>query len=512
MERWHEPDQPRHPLTGLVCALERAGGPVLVCAADMPFVTAATLRRVAAARGAAAACVGRADGRLQPLLAAYAPAALEILRAAEEDAPLTATVGEPLSSAARCAGRRHGGLCGAEPLPRHGGQPADLGAGERLAVAPERLAFGTGSVAVLFHLLNVLGRPGAEVVYAFRSFEAYPIATQLSGATGVPVPLTPGYEHDLEAMLAAITPATVAVLLCTPNNPTGPALRQIDVEAFVDRVPDDVAVVLDEAYVEFVDDPAAVAGLTLLDRPNVVVLRTFSKAYGLAGLRIGYCVATGRARLGGPRGGNPFGVTTIAQAAALASLAAEQALHERVGELVVRRDGDAEGSPRPRLTTCPTPRPTSSGCPPAAHPPLGQHLRRRRGDGPPVRLRRDGRPARTTVRITVGEPEANDLVLEVAARLRADPIPTSPPSRDARGLVGPAPSTIRAAPTQSRAVGASRLAVGASARDDSTVSGDAVRSAAWPGRRPAPPTAAPSAAGRPCAGWVAAGSARPGAA
>ncbi len=92
VERWHEPDQPRHPLTGLVCALERAGGPVLVCAADMPFVTAATLQRVAAARGAAAACVGRAAGRLQPLLAAYAPAALEILRAAEENAPLTATV------------------------------------------------------------------------------------------------------------------------------------------------------------------------------------------------------------------------------------------------------------------------------------------------------------------------------------------------------------------------------------------------------------------------------------
>ena len=129
---------------------------------------------------------------------------------------------------------------------------------ERLGVAPERIAFGTGSVAVLFHLLNVLGRPGAEVVYAFRSFEAYPIATQLSGATGVPVPLTPAYEHDLDAMLAAIGPATVAVLLCTPNNPTGPALRQVDVEAFLDQVPDDVAVVLDEAYVEFVDDPAAV--------------------------------------------------------------------------------------------------------------------------------------------------------------------------------------------------------------------------------------------------------------
>ena len=121
----------------------------------------------------------------------------------------------------------------------------------------------------------------------------------------MPVPLTRGYEHDLDAMLAAITPATVAVLLCTPNNPTGPALRQTEVESFVDRVPDDVAVVLDEAYVEFVDDPAAVDGLTLLDRPNVVVLRTFSKAYGLAGLRIGYCVGPAELASVRPGGGQP---------------------------------------------------------------------------------------------------------------------------------------------------------------------------------------------------------------
>jgi molybdopterin-guanine dinucleotide biosynthesis protein A len=92
VERWDEPERPRHPLTGLVCALERAGGPVLVCAADMPFVTTVTLVRIVDARGDAAACVGRADGRLQPLLAAYAPTALDTLRAAEQDAPLKATV------------------------------------------------------------------------------------------------------------------------------------------------------------------------------------------------------------------------------------------------------------------------------------------------------------------------------------------------------------------------------------------------------------------------------------
>ncbi len=208
---------------------------------------------------------------------------------------------------------------------------------ERLRVDPTRLAFGTGSVAVLFHLLNVLGGPGTEVVHAPRSVEAYPIATQLSGATPVPVPLTEAYEHDLEAMAAAIGPATVAVLLCTPNNPTGPALRQTEVEAFLDLVPDHVAVVVDEAYVEFVDDPAAVTGLSLLDRPNVVLLRTFSKAYGLAGLRIGYCVAPPELAGVVRAAANPFGVTGIAQAAALASLAAEDALRERVDELVLRR-------------------------------------------------------------------------------------------------------------------------------------------------------------------------------
>ncbi|HEY5788934.1 MAG TPA: histidinol-phosphate transaminase [Microlunatus sp.] len=289
----------------------------------------------------------------------------------------------------------------------------------RLRVAPERIAFGTGSVAVLFHLLNVLGRPGAEVVYAFRSFEAYPIATQLSGATGVPVPLTPAYEHDLDAMLAAIGPATVAVLLCTPNNPTGPALRQVDVEAFLDQVPDDIAVVLDEAYVEFVDDPAAVAGLALIDRPNVIVLRTFSKAYGLAGLRIGYCVGSPDLAAVVRAAANPFGVSTIAQAAALASLDAEDALLERVGELVVRRAAmlkslrdlghdvpDAQGN----FVWLPAGSQTQTWADTFAE--AGVMVRPYASAGPA------GEPGPFDgIRITVGEPAANDLALRIAMRL-----------------------------------------------------------------------------------------------
>jgi histidinol-phosphate aminotransferase len=283
----------------------------------------------------------------------------------------------------------------------------------RLKVAPERIAFSTGSVAVLFHLLNVLGRPGAEVVHAFRSFEAYPIATQLSGATGVPIPLTSAYEHDLDAMLAAVTRNTVAVLLCTPNNPTGPALRQSEVEAFVDRVPDDVAVVIDEAYVEFVDDPAAVDGLTLLDRPNVVVLRTFSKAYGLAGLRIGYCVGPAELASVIRAAANPFGVTTVAQAAALASLQAEDALRERVDELVVRRATMLKGF-RELGFDIPDTQANFIWLPAGS-------LTQQWGDafadaGVMVRPYASNSPF-DGIRITVGEPEATDLALEVAAVL-----------------------------------------------------------------------------------------------
>lgn len=284
---------------------------------------------------------------------------------------------------------------------------------DRLHVDPERIAFGTGSVAVLFHLLNVLGRPGAEVVYAFRSFEAYPIATQLSGATGIGVPLTPSYEHDLDAMLAAITPATVAVLLCSPNNPTGPALRQIDVEAFLERVPDDIAVLLDEAYVEFVDDPAALGGLSLLDRPNVVVLRTFSKAYGLAGLRIGYCVADPGLAAVVRAAANPFGVTTIAQAAALASLDAQDALLERVGELVVRRTSLLKGL---RELGFDVPDTQGNFCWLPAGPRTQPWADAFAEAGVMVRPYASA-SACDGLRITVGDPAANDLVLEVAAGL-----------------------------------------------------------------------------------------------
>lgn len=209
-----------------------------------------------------------------------------------------------------------------------------------LGVPAEQVATGTGSVAVLTQLVAITCDPGDEVVYAWRSFEAYPIVVALSGATSVQVPLEEGTaRHDLDAMAAAITDRTRLVLVCTPNNPTGPAVRAAELEAFLEKVPQDVLVVIDEAYLEFtteadVPDALAVAA----GRPNVVVLRTFSKAYGLAGLRVGYAVAHPEVATALRKAATPFGVTDLAQQAAIASLAARDELLGRVEGLVAERE------------------------------------------------------------------------------------------------------------------------------------------------------------------------------
>ena len=201
------------------------------------------------------------------------------------------------------------------------------------------VAVGCGSVMLVQQLVQIAADAGDEVVYAWRSFEAYPGLVKIAGATPVEVPLA-GYEHDLDAMADAVNDRTRLVILCTPNNPTGPALRQDDVRAFLARVPSTVLVVLDEAYAEFVDDPAAVDGRTLLaDHPNLCVLRTFSKAYGLAGLRVGYCLTADPAVAAALRQVQvPFSVSLPAQAAALASLAAEDELLERVRTIAAERE------------------------------------------------------------------------------------------------------------------------------------------------------------------------------
>lgn len=209
---------------------------------------------------------------------------------------------------------------------------------ERFDVPVGHLAIGTGSVGVAQQLLQSTAGPGDEVVYAWRSFEAYPIITQISGATSVKVPLTETEEHDLDAMADAITDRTRLIFVCNPNNPTGASIRRAELERFLDRVPSDVLVVLDEAYREFVRDEDVPDGMELYrDRPNVCVLRTFSKAYGLAGLRVGFAVAHEPVAAALRKTAVPFGVSQIAQNAAIASLRSEAALLERVDGLVAER-------------------------------------------------------------------------------------------------------------------------------------------------------------------------------
>jgi histidinol-phosphate aminotransferase len=280
----------------------------------------------------------------------------------------------------------------------------------KLDVGTDQLAAGTGSVAVLYHLLQAYCDPGDEVVYAWRSFEAYPIAASVAGAVSVQVPLTPDGRHDLDAMAAAVTDRTKVVVLCTPNNPTGPALRDADVRAFLDLVPGHVLVVVDEAYREFVrlDDPLDALAL-VGERSNVVAMRTFAKAYGLAGLRVGYLVGPEPVAAAVRACSLPFGVSSIAQAAAVTSLEAEDELLARVDALVAERTRvatalagqgwqlpDAQGN----FVWFPLGDRTQELVDAAGE--AGIMVRPFAGEG---------------VRVTIGETEANDRLLGIAARL-----------------------------------------------------------------------------------------------
>lgn len=208
----------------------------------------------------------------------------------------------------------------------------------RYGVAEERVALGAGSVGILQQLLTATAEPGTEIVYAWRSFEAYPLLVELAGATAVRVPLNEE-THDLDALAEAITDRTRMVFVCNPNNPTGTAVGHAELTAFLDRVPSHVLVVLDEAYREYVRDPHVPNGIDLLTgRPNVAVLRTFSKAYGLAGARVGFLVGHPHVAAAVRKTMIPFAVNRIAQVAAVASLSAEDELMERVAATVKERE------------------------------------------------------------------------------------------------------------------------------------------------------------------------------
>ncbi|MDI1466251.1 histidinol-phosphate transaminase [Catellatospora sp. KI3] len=209
---------------------------------------------------------------------------------------------------------------------------------KRLGVPAERVVTGCGSVALAEHLVRATCVPGDELLYSWRSFEAYPIIAATTGATSVKVPNTEVHGHDLDAMAAAITDRTRLILVCNPNNPTGTSVRRAEIDAFLARVPEDVLVVLDEAYKEFVTDPEVPDGVEVYgDRPNVAVLRTLSKAWGLAGLRIGYLVAQPDVADAVRKVVTPFSTSLPAQAAALAALEAEDEMRRRCDLVIAER-------------------------------------------------------------------------------------------------------------------------------------------------------------------------------
>ena len=218
-----------------------------------------------------------------------------------------------------------------------------------LDIPAEDIVTGGGSLGALNQLLSTfagqdeLGLPD-EVIYPWRSFEAYPISVGLSGADSVQVPLRADGTHDLDAMAAAITSRTRVILLCTPNNPTGPALTAVQVEDFLAKVPSDVIVVIDEAYEDFVRDPEAVNGIDMYRKySNVVVLRTFSKGAGLAGLRVGYSVSQPHLTQYLRVAAVPFAVSQLAETAAVVSLRHHGELVERIQGLVAERTRVVEG-------------------------------------------------------------------------------------------------------------------------------------------------------------------------
>ncbi|WP_307859149.1 histidinol-phosphate transaminase [Desertivibrio insolitus] len=208
---------------------------------------------------------------------------------------------------------------------------------ERHGVGAEQVHVGAGSISLLTQLVLAASGPGDEIVFSWRSFEAYPGLATVAGATAVRVPNTPEHAHDLDAMAAAITERTRVVIVCSPNNPTGTVVSQAAFDEFLAKVPPTVLVLLDEAYREFVTDPTAVDGHSMR-HPNVVVLRTFSKAYGLAGLRIGYAVGPAYILNAARSTAIALSVTEPAQRAALVSLDHEDELLERVAALVETRD------------------------------------------------------------------------------------------------------------------------------------------------------------------------------
>jgi histidinol-phosphate aminotransferase len=226
---------------------------------------------------------------------------------------------------------------------------------ERYETEPGRVAVGNGSCELLLAAAEALCEPGDEILYAWPAFSMYPHLGALTGAREIQVPLAEGDVHDLEAMAAEVTAATKLVLICNPNNPTGTHLPVADVGAFSERIPSHVTIALDEAYVEFQtdDDPDATVDL-LGNLPNLVVLRTFSKVYGLAGLRVGFAIGSSKFRAAVDAVRQPFSVNAVAQAAAAEAILHSDDVALRVEGTIAERLRVEESLREMGLTTAET--------------------------------------------------------------------------------------------------------------------------------------------------------------
>jgi histidinol-phosphate aminotransferase len=203
---------------------------------------------------------------------------------------------------------------------------------------PARIAVSNGSCEILLAAALALCEPGDELLFAWPSFSIYPYLAPLCGAREIRVPLTDAYVHDLEAMLQEVTAATQLLIVCNPNNPTGTHIPAERIGGFVESVPDRTTIILDEAYIEYQtrDDPDTTLDL-LANHPNLVLLRTFSKVHGLAGLRVGYALGTPQFRAAVDAVRQPFSVNSLAQAAATEALHHQDNVADRVEKNVVER-------------------------------------------------------------------------------------------------------------------------------------------------------------------------------
>jgi histidinol-phosphate aminotransferase len=348
-----------------------------------------------------------AGARVRPDLAALpayvpgrkAPGAV-VLASNETPYGLLPGIGELLADAAQ----------GTSRYPDMGSTALIAAIAEHHGVDPSRVAVGAGSVEVLGQVVTATTSVGDEVVFGWRAFEAYPIVTAVAGGTAVRVPLA-DCVHDVDALAAAVTDRTRVVLLCNPNNPTSTAVGGKAMLRLADAVPDDVLLVVDEAYREYVDPDLVPDALALLgDRPNVAVLRTFSKAYGLAGLRVGYCVGQPDLVRVVRSCQVPFSVSGLAQSAAVAALAQQDEVLRRARLTAAERDrvaaalrelGYAVPVSQANFVWLPLGERSAAFAQHCAD--AGVLVRPFAGEG---------------VRVTTGLPEENDLFLSAAAAFR----------------------------------------------------------------------------------------------